>query len=101
MGFDSPRMLQIRNYMNIVENGIYQHKYGGVYRLHYAARDAETKTEMIVYSHIFPFESQIWVRPLTEWTKKFNLITTDEFTEISRKNKLQFQNEILSRKSGS
>lgn len=63
--------------MNLTKGTYYKHRYGGIYRLDgVGTSTVDGKTKVMVYTHIFPFEEQIWVRPIEQFT-------ADRFTEIS------------------
>jgi hypothetical protein len=53
----------------------YRHKDGGIYFALDRALSTVDRSEVVVYRHVFPFEPQVWVRPLAEWT-------ADRFTKI-------------------
>lgn len=56
----------------------FQHQYGGLYELLGTAKHSDDGSLVYVYSHIWPFEAQVWVRPATEWQGRFKPITAEE-----------------------
>ena len=55
----------------------YLHKDGGLYFTLEQAKSTVDQADVVVYRHTFPFEPQVWVRPLVEWT-------ADRFTKIPK-----------------
>lgn len=53
-------------------NGTYwYHRYGGIYQvMDVGTVTLDGETQMVAYYHLFPFESQMWLRPLEEWTEE-------------------------------
>jgi hypothetical protein len=81
--------------MTPVIDQIYQHRYGGLYIVDSVATHTTTKERLVVYTHLYPFESETYVRPLDEWTEdRFRLISGYDYVELSRKDKEQFKIEI-------
>ena len=55
--------------------GYYQHVDGGLYFLEKIGKSTVDLSEHVVYTHIYPFEKQTWIRPLAEWAEpRFKLI---------------------------
>ena len=78
----------------IVEQ-IYQHRHGGLYIVDSIATHTDTKQRLVIYTHLYPFESQSWARPIEEWTEdRFRAISGKEYAELTKKDKLEFQIEI-------
>lgn len=74
---------------------IYQHRYGGLYIVDSVATHTETKEKLVIYTHLYPFENQTFARPLDEWTEgRFRPITDKEYSELTKKDRLEFQIEI-------
>lgn len=46
----------------------YMHQDGGVYRVLALALSTVDQSTHIIYKHEFPFEQQVWSRPINEWT---------------------------------
>ena len=65
----------------------YLHQDGGLYRALFVARNAADLTETVVYEHLWPFESQIWHRPLSEWAGRFRGIAAEEAVELRRQDR--------------
>lgn len=78
----------------------YQHRYGGVYRV-----DKESclstidKSEWVVYTHLWPFESESWHRPKNEWEDgRFRRLDGNELSDLLCRPKKEFQDEINANK---
>ena len=75
----------------------YQHRYGGVYHVD-KPRVLSTvdKSEWVVYTHAWPFDTETWIRPKTEWEEegKFREVYGDELMKLFAKDRISFQNEI-------
>jgi len=73
----------------------YQHRYGGLYLVKDIAASTVDKTRWVVYTHVYPFEYQTWIRPYDEWCDgRFKEITNEEYDNLLRKDRLEFQLEI-------
>lgn len=47
----------------------YQHRDGGLYNvLQVDATSTVDGSSNVVYAHVWPFESKVWIRPAEEWT---------------------------------
>ena len=78
----------------------YQHRYGGLYEVLSTSKHTETGEDLVIYEHIYPFESSIWARPASMWTPdRFRPITEDELRLLLTKDRLQFQAEIQAAKA--
>jgi hypothetical protein len=74
---------------------IYQHRYGGLYVVDSVATHQTSKERLVIYTHLYPFDSETFARPVVEWTEdRFKPITMYEYTELIKKDKTQFQLEI-------
>ena len=72
----------------------YRHKYGGIYKFITHAINADDKSSMTVYKHVYPFEEKIYVRKTDEFMKKFSEISDKEFELEMSKQREKFQEEI-------
>ena len=83
----------------------YRHRYGGIYSVQIEkAISTVDKSVWVVYNHVYPFEKQTWIRPYDEWSEdgKFTAITDSvELSNILRRDKNEFQREILEAKANS
>lgn len=51
-----------------MSDNLYKHRYGGLYRvLDPAVRYTDRNETGVLYRHLYPFESQIWFRPASEF----------------------------------
>lgn len=77
-------------------NSYYQHRYGGIYRVDKPlAFSTVDKTELVVYTHVWPFEAHTWVRPLSEWEDgRFRLLEEGELTKFLDRDVMEFREEI-------
>jgi len=74
---------------------IYQHRYGGLYIVDSVATHIDSKERLVIYTHLYPFESETYARPIGEWTEdRFKPVTGKEYSELTKKNREQFQLEI-------
>lgn len=81
--------------MKPLVNRYYQHKYGGLYRVTDISTSTVDKSLWVVYSHCYPFEYQVFHRPLEEFVDgRFTLITSEEYNNFLKKDRTQFQMEI-------
>lgn len=81
--------------MTPVIEQIYQHRYGGLYIVDSVATHTDTKQRLVIYTHLYPFEEQTWARPIEEWTEdRFRPISGKEYSELTKKDREQFQLEI-------
>lgn len=86
--------------MNAEKGKFYQHRYGGVYRVDHAySVSTIDKSEWVVYTHLWPFESQSWHRPKVEWEDgRFRELDGKALTELLCRPKKEFQDEISAKK---
>jgi len=77
-------------------NRFYQHRYGGIYSVTIPKSTSTVdKSEWVVYTHIYPFEEEVWHRPYAEWTDgRFRPLEAGEYLELIRKDRKTFQSEI-------
>ncbi len=78
------------------KNRFYQHRYGGIYSvLAVKAMSTIDKSEWVVYTHVYPFENEVWIRPYDEWTDgRFRVLEPGEYIELIAKDRKEFQKEI-------
>lgn len=56
---------------------LYKHRYGGIYSIDFkSVLSTVDKTELVVYTHVWPFEQTTWARPASEFND-------GRFTEIN------------------
>jgi hypothetical protein len=79
----------------------YQHRYGGVYVVKAIAKSTIDKSEWVVYNHVWPFEEEVWIRPLAEWSEegRFRQLAGHELVDLLGRNRDQFQAEITAKKA--
>lgn len=86
--------------MDIKIGEFYQHRYGGLYVPMSIGKSTVDRSEQVIYIHIFPFDRDVWVRPMTEWVDgRFTLLTVQEATEIQKYNREEFKVQIATAKS--
>ncbi len=75
---------------------IYQHKYGGIYSvLAVKAISSEDASEWVVYTHIYPFPSQTYIRPVTEWSDgRFTKINQAQMSTLMQEDRNVFETQI-------
>lgn len=81
-------------------NRFYQHRYGGIYSVDKVkAKSSVDKSEWVVYTHIWPFEEEVWIRPYSEWTDgRFRPLEQNEYLDLIRRDREEFQREITANK---
>lgn len=81
-------------------NRFYQHRYGGIYSVDKVkAKSSADKSEWVVYTHIWPFEEEVWIRPYSEWIDgRFRLLEQNEYLDLIRRDREEFQREITANK---
>ena len=78
----------------------YQHRYGGIYVVDSIAKNTVDKSSWVVYTHIWPFDSETYIRPYDEWCDgRFKEIGPREYLELTNKDRTEFQNEIATNKA--
>lgn len=56
----------------------FRHTDGGLYRFEGTARDSRDGGLLYLYTHVWPFPVQFWVRPADEWASRFTQISGSE-----------------------
>lgn len=81
----------------------YQHRYGGIYRVDVdRVLSTVDRSVLVVYTHIYPFENEVWARPLSEWEDgRFREIDEVELKSFLNKDEREFQQEICEAKASS
>lgn len=74
----------------------YQHRYGGIYAVEFPkAKSSVDVSEWVVYTHIYPFEEEVWIRPYSEWTDgRFRPLEQEEYLHLIRRDREEFQQAI-------
>jgi hypothetical protein len=76
----------------------YKHKYGGIYDYITAAINADDKSMMVVYRHVYPFDEIMYVRKKVDFDEKFKPISEQEYQSEIRRDRVQFQKIISENK---
>lgn len=82
----------------------YRHRYGGIYSVQVPkAISTVDKSLWVVYTHAYPFEYQVWVRPYDEWCEegKFTEISGEELYKVFHRDREELKREILEAKANS
>lgn len=82
-------------------NAHYLHRDGGLYRVLFPNANLTTDgTEaVVVYLHLFPFESKVWVRPLSEWTTdRFQVVPSAVAAQMLENDREVAQERIINAK---
>ena len=59
------------------------------------ATHTTTGQRLVIYTHVYPFEENVFARPLDEWTDdRFTRISYNDVQELLKKEQLEFQIEI-------
>lgn len=72
----------------------YQHKYGGIYRYLINCINTDSKKEMIVYEHVFPYDKKNYCRNINEFNNNFKLLTHEEYIKIINSDRHTMKNMI-------
>lgn len=82
-------------------NTYFQHQDGGIYYFLSVGRSTEDSTkELVVYLHVWPFESSVWLRPVEEWTPtRFTPISAEVATYVSSGNRAEAQATITHKRT--
>lgn len=81
----NPQQRILKDYMQqeVVKDQLYQHRYGGVYQALGTLTNTVDGKQYVYYVHLYPFDQQVWCRPIEEWTEdRFTPITPVQFWEI-------------------
>lgn len=74
------------NRYDFIEEDLVQHRYGGVYTFVGHATNTVDGSPVVVYKHVWPFNTKLFSRPESEfYDKRFRKITPLEFIEIKKK----------------
>lgn len=79
----------------------YRHQDGGLYRVLSIGKSTVDQSRHVVYAHLYPFESGVWIRPFPEWTpERFVMISDAEVAiEIDSTDRATRQQEITAAKA--
>jgi hypothetical protein len=77
----------------------FRHTDGGIYCLECFAKDTRDASDVAIYRHVWPFESQTWVRPATEWLGRFKHISEAEVREALRGDRAAAQAAVTEAKA--
>lgn len=73
----------------------YQHRYGGVYIVDSVATHTTTKERVVVYTHIYPFAPDTWVRPYDEFCDgRFTQISASQVQDLLDRDRTEFQESV-------
>ena len=74
------------------------HVDGGLYQLKGIAKNSNHQETMAVYEHIYPFEKNLWIRPITEFELRFSPIEPQQAEYILSKNREELSKQITQNK---
>ncbi len=77
----------------------YRHVDGGYYRLTCHARHCDDLTEQVVYEHLWPFTPGYWVRPLSEFQRRFTAVPESEWLTAQTQSREEAQERITRQKA--
>jgi len=76
-------------------NLYYRHLDGGYYRLVTHANSADIDgQEVVVYQHLWPFDSSWWVRERQDFESRFSTVTPEEITAAMQGDRLAAQQAV-------
>jgi hypothetical protein len=83
--------------MHIYKNTFYRHKYGGIYQTNAEiATSTVDETKWVVYSHVWPFKYETYIRPLEEFMDgRFVELTPFQVREVFVGDRDECQQEII------
>ncbi|MNR71298.1 hypothetical protein D3C71_19130 [compost metagenome] len=59
--------------------GICRHTDGGIYEVLCVGKNALDGSSLVIYEHLWPFETHTWTRPHGEWAERFTPITAHQY----------------------
>jgi hypothetical protein len=78
----------------------YRHVDGGVYFVLITGKSTEDQSQHVVYTHIYPFDMETWIRPLEQWTPaRFTLIDHVEVGRLLALDRQQLKDQITEHKA--
>lgn len=77
----------------------YRHIDGGYYRLICHAKHSDDLAEQVVYEHLWPFAPGYWVRPLSEFQRRFTPVAESEWLEAQKQPRAAAQEHISRQKA--
>ena len=86
-------------YTRPIEHQFYLHQDGGLYLVLHIAKNADDLSESVVYEHVWPFEVQVWHRPLKEWESRFKPISEGEAGEIEAQDRAEGARRVQAAKA--
>lgn len=81
------------------EGQLFRHTDGGYYRYLTQVLSSEDHSPQVVYEHVWPFEINTWVRPLSEWVPRFAHVTEAEVNAAMTRIQEEYQRVIRSNKA--
>jgi hypothetical protein len=79
---------------------LYRHQDGGIYQFDYISKSTEDLSELVNYSHVWPFEAGVkWSRPAREWPSRFTPITAADLAEARKADRLDAQAAVKTAKA--
>jgi len=83
----------------MIGDNFVQHKDGGLYSILAVGKSTVDQSEHIIYVHLYPFERQVWIRPIEEFTEeRFTVLTQEQGVAVLNRDREQFQAEITANK---
>lgn len=69
--------------LNYAIGQLFMHRHGGVYRLLSVATDADRKSLVAVYEHVWPFDDRlVFVRDAAQFVERFEILDVEEFATV-------------------
>lgn len=74
----------------------YQHRYGGIYTVDFhRVKNTVDKSEWVVYTHVWPFEIETWIRPKLEFEDgRFRELEAGEYSNFLKCDREEFKRKV-------
>ena len=77
----------------------YRHVDGGIYRFFTEATHTDGLESHAVYEHLWPFEPGPYIRPISQWNKRFSAISEVQATSLMQGNREAAQQAVTACKA--
>lgn len=77
----------------------YRHTDGGYYRVLMLGRYVADGEPMVAYEHLWPFDTEVWFRSLSEWYERFTCVEEREVELAKSSDRSEDQRRITEAKA--